>query len=228
MLHYKYPNHKTMNKYYLIVGLILALNLSFPTLSLAQGMMGGDSFSQNEDNHTAREEAEGKEIWNKMQNNELECEDLSDDNFGALGEYYMGQMASDSHEAMNNMMTQMMGQKGEKEMHITMGKRMSVCDSNAAMPQSMMNGGIMPMMMGSGMMGGNFSSMLGFGSFGWIFMVFFWVLMIAGGVALIKLIFDSNGDKNTSNQSALDILKKRYAKGELSKKQFESKKNNLK
>ncbi|MBI4235596.1 hypothetical protein HY604_04845 [Candidatus Peregrinibacteria bacterium] len=72
------------------------------------------------DGHTAREEAEGKEIWNKLKAGELKCDTLTDENFGALGEYFMGRMASDSHEAMNNMMTAMMGEDGEEKMHVAL------------------------------------------------------------------------------------------------------------
>src|SRR3990167_11213175 len=53
--------------------------------------------------HTLREEQEGKEVWNKLQANELACGNFSDEQFGVLGEYFMGQMAGDSHAAMNAM-----------------------------------------------------------------------------------------------------------------------------
>ena len=98
------------------------------------------------DDHTAREEAEGKAAWEKLQTKELACKDLSDDNFGTLGEYFMGQMMGASHEAMNNMMIQMMGEQGEEQTHIAMGKRMSGCQPDAPMP-NMMNGSMMGMMM---------------------------------------------------------------------------------
>ena len=99
-----------------------------PGFSFAQEMMGSDN------GHTAREEAEGK------------CENLSDDDFEALGEHFMGQMAGEQHEAMNNMMIQMMGEQGEEQTHIAMGKRMSGCQPDAPMP-NMMNGSMMGMMM---------------------------------------------------------------------------------
>jgi|SRR3989344_2859221 len=96
------------------------------------------------DDHTAREEAEGKAIWERLQTKEITCVDLSDEDFGALGEYYMGQMVGDSHEAMNAMMTQMMGEEGEEAMHVVMGKRLSGCDASAAFPSQGI--GFMPMM----------------------------------------------------------------------------------
>ena len=120
----------------------------------AQGMMGNTTTIP--DGHTAREEAEGKAVWEKLQTKELACKDLSDDNFGTLGEYFMGQMIGDSHEAMNNIMIQMMGEKGEEQMHVVMGKRLSGCDTSAAFPSQGI--GFMPMMQ---MMTGGWSSPFG-------------------------------------------------------------------
>lgn len=135
-----------MKKLFFLITFIFAFNLFFPSLTLAQ------------DNHTASEEAKGKEVWEKLQTKDLNCEDLTEDDFGALGEYFMGQMAGEQHEAMNNMMIQMMGEKGEEQTHIAMGKRMSGCEPNTPVSQSMM-----PMMMSSLMKGGG-SSMMGPGS----------------------------------------------------------------
>src|SRR3990167_9279772 len=62
--------------------------------------------------HTAREEQEGKELWDTLQAKEIACEDLSDEQYGVLGEYFMGQMAGKSHAAMNAMMIQAHGEDG--------------------------------------------------------------------------------------------------------------------
>ena len=35
--------------------------------------------------HTAREEQEGKELWNKLQAKEVACADLNDEQYGVLG-----------------------------------------------------------------------------------------------------------------------------------------------
>lgn len=210
---------------------ISLLALLMTGTAFAQGMMGNTTTSS--DDHTAREEAEGRAVWEKLQSKQTTCSDVSDENFGTLGEYFMGTMLGASHEAMNNMMIQMMGENGEEQMHIVMGKRLSGCDTSAAIPSQGV--GFMPMM--QMMMGGwsspsGFNSMnnmmnfgYGFGFFGWTFMILLWVLIIAALVALVKWI--ANQFRNNGSKSALDILKDRYAKGEIDKKEFEEKKKDL-
>ncbi|GAB4535834.1 MAG: hypothetical protein Fur0020_03430 [Thermodesulfovibrionia bacterium] len=62
--------------------------------------------------------------------------------------------------------------------------------------------------------------------FGGIFMILFWVLVIVGIVYLVKLIV--GGTKTEERrEDAIEILKKRYARGEISKEEFEEKKKDL-
>lgn len=138
-----------------------------------------------EDDHTAREEAEGKIVWEKLQAKQVACSDLSEEDFGTLGEYFMGQMMGTSHETMNNMMTQMMGEQGEEQMHVAMGKRLSGCDASAAFPSQGI--GFMPMiqmMMGGGnsMMGGWGQNLPWWGGVGSWFISLLWLVWLIVGI----------------------------------------------
>ncbi|MBI4085904.1 MAG: SHOCT domain-containing protein [Candidatus Liptonbacteria bacterium] len=213
-------------------------------MSATTGIEEMSNVAMVSDGHTAIEEAEGKAVWEKLQNKELACKDLSDDNFGALGEYFMGRMTGTSHEAVNNMMIQMLGEQGEEQMHAVMGKRLSDCDASAAFPPQGV--GFMPMMqmitgglpagqagwsspVGSSQLN---NSMMNFGftplgGFGWIFMIFWWVLIIAGVVALIKWLGGQSRGSHGHDKSPVEILKERYAKGEIDRKEFEEKKREV-
>jgi putative membrane protein len=159
---------------------------------------------------------------------------LSADEYGVLGEYFMGQMMGDAHAAMNAMMIQMMGEEGEEQMHEVMGRRLSGCDTAAAFPA----GGVgwmpmMQMMWGGWSAPGGFNFLntmmnfgYGFGFFGWIMMLLWWALVIVALVVLMRWLM-SRSRGTTGGGSALDTLKERYAKGEISRKEFEEMKQTI-
>lgn len=89
---------------------------------------------------------------------------------------------------------------------------------------------------GPGMMNGNFGfgMMNGFGFVGIIPMILtilFWIAIIALAVWLIGGLVSRPGSQPPSNlppvESALDILKKRYARGEITKEQFDEMRHDL-
>lgn len=76
---------------------------------------------------------------------------------------------------------------------------------------------------GWGHMGGG----MGWG-FGGLFMILFWVAVIAAIVAVARWWFGGlSRDDLPPGQSALDVLKERYARGEIGKEEFERKKRDL-
>ena len=66
--------------------------------------------------------------------------------------------------------------------------------------------------------GGDFG--LGMGGSG-IFMIIFWILLILGVIYLIKLLAGGSSSGGTKPESPENILKKRFARGEMSQKEFE-------
>ena len=60
--------------------------------------------------------------------------------------------------------------------------------------------------------------------FGWLFIVIFAVLIILGIVHIVNLV---SGRRETHGESPLHILKRRYAKGEITKEEFEKMKDEL-
>jgi len=71
-------------------------------------------------------------------------------------------------------------------------------------------------------------------AYGWgwgiLVMAIFWILIIATVVLVLRWLLDQFKPGATTQQreeSALDILKKRYARGEIDKAEFEEKKKDL-
>lgn len=72
-------------------------------------------------------------------------------------------------------------------------------------------------------------------SYGWgsmglgmIGVLLFWVAVIIGIVLLVKMLLGSSGAfGRTQGKTALDILKERYARGEIDKAEFDQKKLDL-
>ncbi len=66
---------------------------------------------------------------------------------------------------------------------------------------------------------------MGFG-FGWLIMAIFWILVILGIMYIVRSI--ARGSKREAKEeTAFDILKKRYAKGEINKEEFDRIKSDI-
>jgi len=85
------------------------------------------------------------------------------------------------------------------------------------------------------MMWNSWGNMMGYGwggGFGFIFMLVFWGLVIWGIIVLIRGgmghgCCGHGNHKEHGEKTPLDILKERYAKGEINKEEFETKKKDL-
>ena len=143
------------------------------------------------------------------------CDKLTDEQLESIGDYYMEQMhPGEAHE----MMDQMMGGEGSdslKQVHIQMAKRL-YCNEDVGGMMGMMN------MMGSGMMG-NYPAYYGYNNF-WNVL---WLVFLIGVIALIGWLIHKFTKRGKESETPINILQKRYAKGEINKKQFDEMKKEL-
>lgn len=69
---------------------------------------------------------------------------------------------------------------------------------------------------------------MGWGIFGALHMLLWWILIILGIVVLVKWLFGGTaGSAQGKDNRALEILKERYARGEIGKEEFEQKRRDL-
>ena len=146
-------------------------------------------------------------------NSGISCDKLTDEQLESIGDYYMEQMhPGEAHEIMDNMM----GGEGSaslKQVHINMAKRL-YCNEDVG---GMMGGGMMNMMMG------NYPAYYGYNNF-WNVL---WMVFLIGAIALIVWLIYKFTKKGKESETPINILQKRYAKGEINKKQFEEMKKGL-
>lgn len=162
----------------------------------------------------------------KLVESKVKCENLTDKQLESIGEYLMEQMhPGEVHETMHKRMGLEEGTETHKQFHVNIARNM-YCNQTGMMGGNMMNGnmmggnatsGIMGGMSNSGMMG-NFAYGFGYSSILWLL---FLILIIIALILLIIWFYRKITGATTNNDSALEILKNRYAKGEITKKQFE-------
>ncbi len=106
---------------------------------------------------------------------------------------------------------------------LVIGVTFYVIDGRAQRGLWMMGPGIG---MGPGMMEGGY----GMGWIWTIIMIGFWIAVIMGVIFLIRwlaITTRTGGQSARPEDSALEILKRRYARGEINKEEFEEKKKDL-
>ena len=143
--------------------------------------------SANED-HEAEIEA-----GRRLVESDIACDELTEEQLEAIGEYLMEQMhPGEAHEAMHEMMGMEEGTEYHMQVHVNMA-RMMYCGEG-----TMMGGGMMgPGMMGGGMMGPGMmqGGMMGNNSFGTPFLNYsYWsiwdtlyLMLLVGLIALVSL-----------------------------------------
>lgn len=70
----------------------------------------------------------------------------------------------------------------------------------------------------------------GWGWVGWLFMTLWWILIVIAIVLFVRyLARNAHGGSGAgkSEESAMEIIEKRYARGEIDKKEFDEKRKDL-
>jgi len=182
---------------------IMLLLLVLLTVSLITNVNGEEDFTKAESLIKSR----------------IACDDMTNDQLESIGDYYMEQMhPGESHELMDNMMGGE-GSESLKQVHINMAKRL-YCNENVYIGYGMMSSGSM-----INMMMGNYPANYDYSNYG--YWNIFWILLSAAVIFLIVWIIYIFGIKNTASETPLYILRKRFAKGEITKKEFENMKKEM-
>lgn len=157
-----------MIKKILLVITVLLLSIFYLTKQVSAQMMWGVNtnlqLSATPSAEDISDVKKGQELYTQFLDKKISCNTVKDEDFEKIGEYVMEQRFSstEQHIAMNNKAKQMMGETGEEQMHIRLGRNATGCFSNG---------------------GGEFS-MMGFGNYGYGMMN-----GLGGGFGLVEFLF---------------------------------------
>ncbi len=168
----------------------------------------------------------------------VDCNTLSDAQLELIGEYAMERMhPGDAHELMHSMMGLEEGSEAETRFHANLAKTI-YCGKNSNSTAGVVGmmppgdtgtvgyGGMMPyfggsMMGGAGMMGGYDT----FGAWG-VISLLFWILITAGLILLVVWLY-KNVAGHVTGEEPMTVLKRRFASGEITRKEFEEMKKEV-
>ncbi len=154
----------------------------------------------------------------------VSCSQLTNEQLEKIGDYYMEQMhPGEAHELMDNMMGGE-GSESLKQVHINMARRL-YCNETIYVGYGMMGSGGMMNMMPGGMMD-NYPLSYGYSSYGYWNAL--WIVLLVAAIILIGwLVYKFGIKKAASSETPLGILNKRFARGDITKKQFDDMKRDL-
>ncbi len=191
--------------------LVLFILLAF---SFGSAMAHGEV--KDNTTHQMMEQESGSIAGMDLKN--IDCNTTGDSDFAKLGSFWMEKMFGENHDSVDKMMMSQMG-TSEQDMHVLMGKRMSGCvDARTGMMGDMMMSMMTAGTQGSGM-SGTMGAGMGGGAIGSIFMILFLAVIILAIIWLYKQV--RGPSTGAGKESALDIAKKRYAMGEITKEELE-------
>ncbi len=217
-----------MKRYKYILGATIGtMFLLTPAVVSAQAMMGQSYTSNSGLSDTQK----GETVYNNLQNKQTTCGQLSNIDFDELGDFYMSRMmGSSSDGVMDQQIVRYMGNTANTQMHIALAKRLSGCNPNAIYPASASNyapvAGMTGMISPGSMMSGYWNHMGNFDNSSWTGTdtTLTVLLVLSSSLALFAWLHP----RNQSSTSPQDMLKQRYAKGELGQKDYEEQLKDLK
>lgn len=193
---------------------------------------------------SAGAEQQGAQLLQSLQAGEQKCQQLSRDQFEAIGEHVMGRMLGSTarHEAMDRQIRATTGASGEARAHVFMGRRFTGCATGAAPAAfgSMMgmmgnysgaNGGGMGTGrdggngFGPGMMGGSGSRSSG--EDGWSATNTVLVILLIVLAATLAGLAALRPWRRSSPQTPFDVLSDRYARGDIDAADYEQRRHAL-
>jgi len=171
---------------------------------------------------TPQEEHQGSQILRELESGKLKCSEAGAADFELVGEHAMGRMfgSPSQHEAMNRMMSRMMGARGEEGVHEAMGRRFSGCGGGQA-PAGfgrIMGGEVMGGYSNGSSSNANDENFDGPSAAAMVGMM----AVLIGAVALAVFLL-----ARRRPGGPLDTLKRRYASGELSAEEYQERKRLL-
>lgn len=211
----------------LLAPLTLILVLLVPSLAAARPL--------------SDEEREGRRVLDAVRDGNRDCGELSREDFIAAGDYAMGRRfpTARAHEAMDELMRQMMGGRGQEQMHEYLGRQATGC-GGGQVPAGL--GGMMGMMGGTmDMMGGaaGNDSMMGRATAGrfndnddddWggaaILMTVLMALLVVIAAAAVWR-WRPEGARPGAGETPLDALSRRFASGEIDADEYRRRRDAL-
>jgi hypothetical protein len=120
-----------MTKYILII-VVLGIVLHLTTENAYAQMMGNIFPDVTPSVQDIQDIQIGQTLYNSFQKKLLTCSQFTNDDFEKIGEYIMDQRFSSTsqHLQMNEQAKRMMGENGEEQMHIRIGRTVTGCLAN--------------------------------------------------------------------------------------------------